>query len=167
MQTKLFISGRSESTYYIKSQYVCLYLHLNPWMKWVGVVVSTALLICAIWYIIVIRTTKRPVPLEHCLFYSGEFYKVCESEKFIALGLKAAKDAYKKKNTSNVSGGTGRYSSGSSASHDVSQTQKRATSIRSTQNKHSGSQNLGSSSWAGLGNQNNGSSQNNWGSRRS
>lgn len=25
-------------------------------------------------------TTKRPVPLEHPLFYSGELYKVCENE---------------------------------------------------------------------------------------
>lgn len=25
-------------------------------------------------------TTKRPVPLEHHLFYSGELYKVCENE---------------------------------------------------------------------------------------
>lgn len=113
----------------------------------------------------VVRTTKRPVPLEHCLFYSGEFYKVCESEKFIPLGLKAAKDACKKKSTSTVSGGTGRLPSGSSASHDASQ--KRATAIKNKQNKHSGPQNLASSSGAAWGYQNNGSSQNNWGSRRS
>ncbi|CAN6471442.1 unnamed protein product [Victoria cruziana] len=43
-------------------------------------------------------TSRRPVPLEHCLFYSGELYKVCENEQFLSQGLKAAKDAYKKKN---------------------------------------------------------------------
>nr|KYP60167.1 Helicase SKI2W [Cajanus cajan] len=37
-------------------------------------------------------TTKRPVPLEHCLFYSGELYKICESETFMPHGLKAAKE---------------------------------------------------------------------------
>ncbi|KAM0025894.1 putative RNA helicase [Helianthus debilis subsp. tardiflorus] len=42
-------------------------------------------------------TTKRPVPLEHCLFYSGEVYKICEQEKFISQGLRAAKDAHKRK----------------------------------------------------------------------
>ncbi|MFS7978053.1 putative RNA helicase [Helianthus anomalus] len=42
-------------------------------------------------------TTKRPVPLEHCLFYSGQVYKICEQEKFISQGLRAAKDAHKRK----------------------------------------------------------------------
>lgn len=32
------------------------------------------------------------------MFYSGELYKVCENEQFLSQGLKAAKDAYKKKN---------------------------------------------------------------------
>ncbi|KAL2486377.1 ATP-dependent RNA helicase SKI2 [Abeliophyllum distichum] len=64
----------------------------------------------------VIWTTKRPVPLEHCLFYSGELYTICENEKIVPQGLKAAKDACKKKNI-NVAGGTGSYS-GSSAAND-------------------------------------------------
>lgn len=106
-------------------------------------------------------TTRRPVPLEHCIFYYGEFFKVCENEKFLSPGYKAAKDAYKKKSMSTV-GGSGKYTSGPSVSHDVARTQKRESSIRSKQNKHSGPQNLG-----GWGHQNNGGSQNNWGSRRS
>lgn len=57
--------------------------------------------------VLFISTTKRPVPLEHCLFYSGEFYKVCENEAFIPQGWKAAKDAYKRKNLSAASGATG------------------------------------------------------------
>ncbi|KAL8092228.1 DExH-box ATP-dependent RNA helicase DExH11 [Apium graveolens] len=106
-------------------------------------------------------TTRRPVPLEHCIFYNGEFFKVCENEKFLSPGYKAAKDAYKKKSTSTV-GGSGKYTSGPSVSHDVARTQKRESSIRGKQNKHSGPQNLG-----GWGHQNNGGHQNNWGSRRS
>lgn len=106
-------------------------------------------------------TTRRPVPLEHCIFYYGEFFKVCENEKFLSPGYTAAKDAYKKKSLSNV-GGSGKYTSGPSAAHDVARTQKRETYIRGKQNKHSGPQNLG-----GWGNQNYGGSQNNWGSRRS
>ncbi|CAI0475515.1 unnamed protein product [Linum tenue] len=52
-------------------------------------------------------TTKRPVPLEHCIFYSGELYKICENETLIAQGLKAAKDAWKKKNSNTPGGSTG------------------------------------------------------------
>ncbi|XP_063947623.1 DExH-box ATP-dependent RNA helicase DExH11 isoform X2 [Daucus carota subsp. sativus] len=111
-------------------------------------------------------TTRRPVPLEHCIFYSGEFYKVCENEKFLSLGFKAAKDAYKKKSMS-TGGGSGKSYSGSSVSHDVARTQKRESTFRSKQNKQSGPQNLGSSSGSGWGHQNSGGSQNNWGSRRS
>ena len=44
------------------------------------------------------RTNKRPVPLEHCLFYSGEVYKICERDMFLTQGFKEAKDAFKKKN---------------------------------------------------------------------
>ncbi|CAN1232070.1 DExH-box ATP-dependent RNA helicase DExH11 [Linum grandiflorum] len=51
-------------------------------------------------------TTKRPVPLEHCIFYSGELYTICESETLIPQGLKAAKDAWRKRNSS-TSGGSG------------------------------------------------------------
>ncbi|XP_022752665.1 DExH-box ATP-dependent RNA helicase DExH11 isoform X1 [Durio zibethinus] len=111
-------------------------------------------------------TTKRPVPLEHCLFYSGELYKICESETFMSQGLKAAKDAYKKKNSNAVSGGTG-SSSGFSAVQDGPRGQKREISNRGKQNKHSGPQNLGNYSGTGWGNQRTGGGQNSWGSRRS
>lgn len=114
----------------------------------------------------IFRTTRRPVPLEHCLFYSGELYKICESESFMSQGLKAAKDAYKKKNSNTVSGGTGSYT-GSSAVQDAARGQKREISNRGKQNKHSGPQNLGNHSGTGWGNQRNGSGHNSWGSRRS
>ncbi|KDP46561.1 hypothetical protein JCGZ_08533 [Jatropha curcas] len=100
-------------------------------------------------------TTRRPVPLEHCLFFSGELYKICENETFIPQGLKAAKDAHKKKNTSAVG-------IGSAAMREGAQGQKREFSNRNKQNKHSGPQNFGSG-----GNQQSASGQNNWGSRRS
>ncbi|CAL5426810.1 unnamed protein product [Camellia sinensis] len=83
-------------------------------------------------------TTKRPVPLEHCIFYSGELYKICENEIFKAQGLKAAKDAYKRKNPNTVGGGTGAHP-GFSAGHEGSRGQKRENSFRDKQNKHSGS----------------------------
>ncbi|MBA0609301.1 hypothetical protein Godav_021378 [Gossypium davidsonii] len=110
-------------------------------------------------------TTKRPVPLEHCLFYSGELYKICEGETFIPPGLKAAKDAYKKKNSSATSGGTGSYS-GSSTVQDGARGQKREPFNRGKQNKHSGPQNFGNYTGTGWGNQSNGGGQNSWGSRR-
>ncbi|VFQ98227.1 unnamed protein product [Cuscuta campestris] len=65
--------------------------------------------------ICVTGTAKRPVPLEHCLFYSGELYKVCENEQFVPQGFKVAKDVYKK-NSSYAIGGTGVYGSSSAAS---------------------------------------------------
>lgn len=69
-----------------------------------------------------IRTTKRPVPLEHCLFYSGELFKVCEREIFLPQGLKAAKDASRKKHlTAGVSSGP---KPGTSAGHDNARVQK-------------------------------------------
>ncbi|KAJ4849927.1 Antiviral helicase ski2 [Turnera subulata] len=110
----------------------------------------------------VISTTKRPVPLEHCLFYSGELYKICENEAFLPQGLKAAKDAHKKKNTS-VVGGNMRSYAGHSAVRAGAHDQKRENPNRGKQNKHSGSPNLGSFS----GNQNNGGGDSNWSSRRS
>lgn len=45
------------------------------------------------------RTLKRPIPLEHCIFYSGEFHKICQNEVFLPKGIQAAKDAFKKKNS--------------------------------------------------------------------
>ncbi|XP_022997907.1 DExH-box ATP-dependent RNA helicase DExH11 isoform X1 [Cucurbita maxima] len=108
-------------------------------------------------------TTKRPVPLEHCIFYSGESYKICESEIFLSHGLKAAKDASKKKTSSVASGSH----VGASVSNDGARNRKNESFSRSKQNKHSGSQNLGNFSGTSWGNQKNGDSQNNWGSRRS
>ncbi|KAM7256254.1 hypothetical protein ACFE04_011995 [Oxalis oulophora] len=92
-------------------------------------------------------TTKRPVPLEHCLFYYGEFYKVCENEIFLPQGWKAAKDHYKKKNSTSLTGG---ISSGTAL--------KRENHNHGKQNKHSGPQNSG----GGGGYQTNGGGQNNW-----
>lgn len=111
-------------------------------------------------------TTKRPVPLEHCLFYSGELYKICENEKFMPQGFKTAKDAFKKKSLTGFGGGTGSYA-GVSAARDGPQAQRREQSNRGKQNKHSGNQNLGNFTGTGGGNRSNGNSQNNWGSRRS
>ncbi|XP_043721889.1 DExH-box ATP-dependent RNA helicase DExH11 isoform X1 [Telopea speciosissima] len=105
-------------------------------------------------------TSKRPVPLEHCLFYSGELYKICENETFLPQGWKAAKDAYKKKNSSTVGGGTGTYL-GSAAAHGGARVQQRENPNRGKQNKHSGPQSLGNFSGSG------GLSQSNWGSKRS
>ncbi|XP_038706766.1 DExH-box ATP-dependent RNA helicase DExH11 isoform X2 [Tripterygium wilfordii] len=113
----------------------------------------------------VMGTTKRPVPLEHCLFYSGELYKICESEVFIPQGLKATKDAYKKKSSSAASGDT-RPSTGSSTVQNGARAQKRENPNRAKQNKHSGSQSFGSSSGNSLGNQNYSNVRSNWGSRR-
>ncbi|PSS09457.1 DExH-box ATP-dependent RNA helicase [Actinidia chinensis var. chinensis] len=111
-------------------------------------------------------TTKRPVPLEHCLFYSGELYKICESEALIAQGLKAAKDTYKRKSSSTVGGGTGTYP-GFAAGHEGSRAQKRENSFRGKQNKHSGSHYLGNFSGMGGGNQNSGSNRVPWRSEAS
>ncbi|ONI00017.1 hypothetical protein PRUPE_6G062900 [Prunus persica] len=110
-------------------------------------------------------TTKRPVPLEHCLFYSGELYKICESESFIPQGFKAAKDAFKKKNMSAATGGSGSHAP-APASHDGARTQKQSSNW-GKQKKQSGPQNSGNFSKAGGSNQNNGNGMNNWGLRRS
>ncbi|KAL8055915.1 hypothetical protein ABFX02_04G086300 [Erythranthe guttata] len=108
-------------------------------------------------------TTKRPVPLEHCLFYSGDLYKICENEKIIPHGLKAAKDMYRKKNSATATG-TGSYS-GSSAGNERARTMRRENSSQAKQNKHSGSQNMQNFSGANPGTQTNGA--NSYGSRRS
>ncbi|XP_010256687.1 PREDICTED: DExH-box ATP-dependent RNA helicase DExH11 [Nelumbo nucifera] len=107
----------------------------------------------------VIWTSKRPVPLEHCLFYSGELYNICENETFVPQGLKAAKDAYKKKNSSAVGGGSGTYL-GSAAPHGGARVQQRENHSRGKQQKHSGAHSGGNFSGSGV-------NQNNWGSRRS
>uniref|UniRef100_A0A1D1YRD5 Helicase SKI2W n=1 Tax=Anthurium amnicola TaxID=1678845 RepID=A0A1D1YRD5_9ARAE len=101
-------------------------------------------------------TTKRPVPLEHCLFYSGELYKICESETFLPQGLRAAKDAFKRKN-STTGGSSG---AGSVAMHGGHQVRQHENSGRSKGPKHSGPQAMNLSGAGGL-------HQNNWGPRRS
>ncbi|GAB2263267.1 hypothetical protein Droror1_Dr00004264 [Drosera rotundifolia] len=111
--------------------------------------------------ICVTGTTRRPVPLEHCVFYSGELYTVCENETFLPQGLKAAKDDYKKKNSSPVGGG-----SFPSAGSGGGRGQNRENFQRGKQNKHTGSQypvNFNGS----VGTQSNHSGQNNPGLRRS
>lgn len=50
----------------------------------------------------VTSTNKRPVPLEHCLFYSGEVYKICEKDMFLTQGFREAKDAFKNKNSNKL-----------------------------------------------------------------
>lgn len=40
-------------------------------------------------------TSKRPVPLEHKLYYSGKFYTICTPEGYDPKGFKAARDAGK------------------------------------------------------------------------
>ncbi|KAF7121388.1 hypothetical protein RHSIM_Rhsim13G0073900 [Rhododendron simsii] len=111
-------------------------------------------------------TTKRPVPLEHCLFYSGELYKICESEVFLHHGLKAAKDTYKKKKSTTVSGGTGTYP-GVSAGHEGSRAHIRESSSRDKQNKHSGFNKIGNFPGMGGGNQTSGSNRGSWRSEAS
>ncbi|XP_020972282.1 DExH-box ATP-dependent RNA helicase DExH11 isoform X3 [Arachis ipaensis] len=101
-------------------------------------------------------TTKRPVPLEHCLFYSGELYKICENETFLPQGLKAAKDVSKKKNL--TAGGSG-PKTGTSAGRDNARVQKRDNMSR-------GKQHGNNFSGTGRGYQNNGNGQNNWELRR-
>lgn len=112
-------------------------------------------------YISDVRTTKRPVPLEHSLFYSGELYNIYENETFISQGLKAARDAHKKKNSSTTSRGAG-----PSPAPDVARASKRETPNRGKLNKHAGSQSSRSFSGTVWGNQTNGSGQNTWGARR-
>nr|XP_043623499.1 DExH-box ATP-dependent RNA helicase DExH11 [Erigeron canadensis] len=102
-------------------------------------------------------TTKRPVPLEHCLFYSGELFKICEQEKFISQGLKAVKDAYNKKTKGTVGGSSGSYPLLPSP-----HSQKPNSFMRGKPIKQTGSQNLGNFGGAGRGGGNN-----NWGSRMS
>ncbi|KAM0953407.1 putative RNA helicase [Dioscorea sansibarensis] len=104
-------------------------------------------------------TSKRPVPLEHCLFYSGELYKVCERETFVPQGWRGAKDAYKKKNASKGGGGSG-ANVGTAAPHGTIQNRQREFSNKGKAQKNSGPQ--ASSNQTGTG----GARQNNWVSRR-
>ncbi|XP_071701571.1 DExH-box ATP-dependent RNA helicase DExH11-like [Rutidosis leptorrhynchoides] len=105
-------------------------------------------------------TTKRPVPLEHCLFYSGELYKICEHEKFLSQGLQAAKAAHKRKSMGTASGGSGSYPS-LPASQDNSRYQKPGGFARGKPNQQTGPPpKLGN-----FGGASRGGGSNNWGSR--
>ena len=53
-------------------------------------------------YFLLSRTHRRPVPLEHCLYYSGELYKICDENKFLPQGVKEARDAFNAKNAPKV-----------------------------------------------------------------
>ncbi|XP_010928932.1 DExH-box ATP-dependent RNA helicase DExH11 isoform X2 [Elaeis guineensis] len=105
-------------------------------------------------------TIKRPVPLEHCLFYSGELYKICEGDAFLPQGLRAAKDAYKRKSSSIVGGKSG-TKLGAPTSVGATQVRQHDNSGRDKIQKHFKHQvvdNLSGTS---------GGHQNSWGSRRS
>lgn len=43
-------------------------------------------------------TLKRPVPLEHSLFYGNKLFPICQGDKYISDGLQKAKAEYQKKN---------------------------------------------------------------------
>lgn len=43
-------------------------------------------------------TMKRPVPLQHSLYYGGELYTICARDVFSAEGVRAAGSAWKKRN---------------------------------------------------------------------
>ncbi len=43
-------------------------------------------------------TTRRPVPLQHSLYFGGELYTICSKEVFVPEGVRAAVLAHKKKN---------------------------------------------------------------------
>jgi antiviral helicase SKI2 len=42
---------------------------------------------------------QRPVPLEHCIYYGGELYKICEQSTFLPEGIKEAQRAHLAKTT--------------------------------------------------------------------
>ncbi|CAL9777952.1 unnamed protein product [Musa acuminata subsp. burmannicoides] len=84
-------------------------------------------------------TTKRPVPLEHCLFYSGELYKVCESDTFLPQGFRAVKDVYKRKKSSAGMGQSG-TKVGVPFAQAGSQSRQHDSSSRGKIQKHSGHQ---------------------------
>lgn len=102
--------------------------------------------------------------MEHCLFYSGELYRICENDTFLTQGLKAAKDAHKKKNSNTTRSGSVMHS-GPAAGSGGANAQNRDNSSRGRQ-KHSGSRNTGSFYGTGSGNFTSGS-QTHLGMRRS
>ncbi|VAI55654.1 unnamed protein product [Triticum turgidum subsp. durum] len=83
----------------------------------------------------VTSTNKRPVPLEHCLFYSGEVYKVCEKDIFLAQGFRDAKDAFKMKNANKFGAKPG-TKSGTPAVRAGTQGRNPDTSSKGRDQKH-------------------------------
>ncbi|KAG6547499.1 hypothetical protein Mapa_010947 [Marchantia paleacea] len=67
--------------------------------------------------IYVTGTTRRPVPLEHCLYYSGELYKICSMENFLPLGIKEARDAHHVKTAPKVASGGAAQGRGGGNAH--------------------------------------------------
>ncbi|XP_074585341.1 DExH-box ATP-dependent RNA helicase DExH11-like isoform X2 [Curcuma longa] len=84
-------------------------------------------------------TIKRPVPLEHCLFFSGELYKICEKDEFLPQGFKAVKEVYKKRK-SNAVGGPSGVKHVASHFHGGGQPRQLDSSNRGRSQKHSGHQ---------------------------
>ncbi|KAM3240228.1 hypothetical protein ACQJBY_053740 [Aegilops geniculata] len=83
----------------------------------------------------VTSTNKRPVPLEHCLFYSGEVYKVCEKDIFLTQGFRDAKDAFKMKNANKFGAKPG-TKSGTPAVRAGTQGRNPDTSSKGRDQKH-------------------------------
>lgn len=106
----------------------------------------------------VLGTSKRPVPLEHCLFYSGEFYRVGDNEVFLPQGLRAAKEVHKKKNSGMLAGSSGAHQGGA---HGANQSRQRENFNRGKGQKHSGSQSASNFPATS------GASQSYWGQRKS
>lgn len=65
--------------------------------------------------IFVTGTIQRPVPLEHCLYYSGELYRICDNDNFLPQGVKEARDAFNSKNTPKVGVSSGQAGASSIA----------------------------------------------------
>jgi len=57
--------------------------------NWVGKTKQKKVYVCG--------TNKRPVPLEHALYYSGKFFTICTHEKYDPMGWKKAKEEHTKK----------------------------------------------------------------------
>ncbi|KAM3228476.1 hypothetical protein ACQJBY_059873 [Aegilops geniculata] len=83
----------------------------------------------------VTSTNKRPVPLEHCLFYSGEVFKVCEKDIFLTQGFRDAKDAFKMKNANKFGAKPG-TKSGTPAVRAGTQGRNPDTSSKGRDQKH-------------------------------
>lgn len=105
--------------------------------------ISSSCLFSDTWQIILplflLRTIKRPVPLEHCLFFSGELYKICEKDEFLPQGFKAVKEVYKKRK-SNAVGGPSGVKHVASHFHGGGQPRQLDSSNRGRSQKHSGHQ---------------------------